>query len=59
MFGSFGATEILIIVFALLLLFGGKKLPELAKGIGKGIRELKTSMKEVHDDIDIEKELKS
>ncbi|MCZ7602836.1 MAG: twin-arginine translocase TatA/TatE family subunit [Ignavibacteriales bacterium] len=59
MFGSFGATEILIIVFALLLLFGGKKLPELAKGIGKGIKELKTSMKEVHDDINIEKELKS
>lgn len=58
MFGSLGATEILIIVFALLLLFGGKKLPELAKGIGKGIKELKSSMKDVHDEISIEKELK-
>lgn len=58
MFGSLGATEILIIVFALLLLFGGKKLPELAKGIGKGIKELKSSMKDVNDDINIEKELK-
>lgn len=59
MFSSLGATEILLIVFALLILFGGKKLPELAKGIGKGIKELKSSMKEVHDEIDIEKELKS
>ncbi|MBN1300741.1 MAG: twin-arginine translocase TatA/TatE family subunit [Melioribacteraceae bacterium] len=59
MFGSLGATEILIIVLVLLVLFGGKKLPELAKGIGKGIRELKSSMKEVRDEIDVEKELKS
>lgn len=59
MFGSLGATEILLIVFTLLILFGGKKLPELAKGIGKGIKELKSSMKEVHEDMDIEKELKS
>lgn len=59
MFSSLGATEILLIIFALLILFGGKKLPELAKGIGRGIKELKSSMKEVRDEIDIEKELKS
>ncbi|MDZ7767543.1 MAG: twin-arginine translocase TatA/TatE family subunit [Melioribacteraceae bacterium] len=43
----------------ILILFGGKKLPELAKGIGKGIKELKSSMKEVQEDMDIEKELKN
>lgn len=58
MFGSFGATEILIIVFAVLLLFGGKKIPELAKGLGKGIREFKSSVKEIKDDISIDQQLK-
>nr|WP_294896351.1 twin-arginine translocase TatA/TatE family subunit [uncultured Pedobacter sp.] len=36
-----GAPEIILIVFALLLLFGGKKLPELMKGLGKGVKEFK------------------
>jgi sec-independent protein translocase protein TatA len=40
MFGL-GGPEMLLILFALLLLFGGKKIPELAKGLGKGIREFK------------------
>ncbi len=38
---GFGGQEILLIVLVLLLFFGGKKLPELAKGLGKGIREFK------------------
>jgi sec-independent protein translocase protein TatA len=38
LFGSLGATEIIIIAFIVLLLFGGKKIPELMKGIGKGVR---------------------
>lgn len=46
MFGSVGATEIIIILFVLVLLFGAKKLPELAKGIGQGVKELKNSMKD-------------
>ena len=37
--GVFGTQEIVIIMFAVLLLFGGKKIPELMKGLGKGIRE--------------------
>ena len=37
--GVFGTQEIIIIVFAILLLFGGKKIPELMKGLGNGIRE--------------------
>jgi sec-independent protein translocase protein TatA len=36
-----GTPELMLIMFAILLLFGGKKLPELARGLGKGIREFK------------------
>jgi sec-independent protein translocase protein TatA len=43
--GKIGATEILLIIFALLLLFGGKKIPELMKGLGEGIREFKKASK--------------
>lgn len=43
---DFGPTEIILIIVALLLLFGGKKLPELAQGIGKGIKEFKKAVKE-------------
>lgn len=44
-----GMPEILVIVFALLLLFGGKKIPELMKGLGSGIREFNKAKKEVSD----------
>jgi len=53
MFGNLGATEIILIVLAFLILFGSKKIPELAQGIGKGMREFKKAMKEVEDDIKI------
>lgn len=46
MLRNIGATEIIIVAVVLLLFFGGKKLPELAKGIGDSIRELKKSIKE-------------
>ena len=42
--GGLGTSEILLIVVALLLLFGGKKLPELMRGAGRGIREFKDAM---------------
>lgn len=45
MFGL-GTTEIALILFVLLLLFGGKKLPELSRSIGKSIKELRTAMNE-------------
>jgi sec-independent protein translocase protein TatA len=39
--GKFGVTEILLILGGVVLLFGGKKIPELMKGLGKGMREFK------------------
>lgn len=39
--GNFGATEILLILVVVVLLFGGKKIPELMKGIGQGMKEFK------------------
>lgn len=43
--GNFGITEILIILVIVVLLFGGRKIPELFKGIGSGIREFKKASK--------------
>lgn len=45
MFGSLGIWEILIIFVIIALLFGGKKIPELAKGLGEGIKNFKNSIK--------------
>ncbi len=44
--GRLGVTEILIIVAVILLLFGGKKIPELMKGLGSGIKEFKNAAKD-------------
>jgi sec-independent protein translocase protein TatA len=49
--GSLGLPEILIIAFLVLLLFGGKKIPELMKGIGKGVKSFKDGMKGIEDEI--------
>ncbi|MBP5692533.1 MAG: twin-arginine translocase TatA/TatE family subunit [Bacteroidales bacterium] len=51
LFGSFGWGEILIIAFVILLLFGGRKIPELMRGIGKGVKSFKDGMKGVEDEI--------
>lgn len=60
MFGSLGATEIILIIVAIVLLFGAKKIPELAEGIGKGMKVFKKAVKEVEDDItDIKNDVKS
>lgn len=47
---GFGHWEILLIIFVVLLLFGGKKFPELAKGLGRGLKEFKKSVKDQDDD---------
>jgi sec-independent protein translocase protein TatA len=51
MFGNFGTMEVLVIVVIILLLFGAKKIPELAKGIGKGMKEFKKALNDVEDEI--------
>ena len=52
MFRQIGAGEIIIIVVVLVFLFGAKKLPELARSIGKSAKELKEGMREGLDDED-------
>lgn len=49
--GGLGFQEVLVIALIILLLFGGKKIPELMKGLGKGVRSFKDGMKEVTDDV--------
>lgn len=55
LFLNMGTPEIMLIMFVALLLFGGKKLPELARGLGKGIREFKDASdgvkREIHRNI--------
>lgn len=51
MIGTLGTTEIIIIALVVLLLFGGKKIPELMKGIGKGVKSFKQGMNEVEKEI--------
>ena len=52
MFRQIGAWEIVIIAVVLVFLFGAKKLPELARSIGKSVKELRTGLKEGLDDED-------
>ena len=54
LFGNFGTGEIIIIAIVVLLMFGGKKIPELMKGLGKGIRNFKDGVKGIEDDIKLE-----
>ncbi|MCK9282523.1 MAG: twin-arginine translocase TatA/TatE family subunit [Melioribacteraceae bacterium] len=53
MFGNLGAGEIVLIVLAIIILFGAKKIPELAQGIGKGMKEFKKALRDVEEDIKI------
>lgn len=45
-----GMQEVIVIALIVLLLFGGKKIPELMKGLGKGVKSFKDGMKEIDDD---------
>ena len=49
---SLGPWEIIIIFVVILLVFGGKKLPELAKGLGEGIKEFKKATSDIKDEVD-------
>ena len=46
-----GWTEVLVIALVVLLIFGGKKIPEMMKGLGKGVRSFKEGLREVDDEI--------
>jgi sec-independent protein translocase protein TatA len=50
--GNIGGTEIIIIAIVILLLFGGKKIPELMQGLGKGVKSFKNGMKGIEEDIE-------
>jgi sec-independent protein translocase protein TatA len=56
---NFGAGEIIPIVLIILLLFGGKKIPELMKGLGKGVKSFKDGLNDVQDTINKDEEKKS
>ena len=58
-FMAIGTTEIVLIVLAVVLLFGGKKIPELMKGVGQGVRSFKDGMKVVEKDINATDDKKS
>ncbi|KAA6339463.1 Sec-independent protein translocase protein TatAy [termite gut metagenome] len=51
LFFNLGTGEIIIIALVVLLLFGGKKIPELMKGIGKGVKNFKEGVKGIENDI--------
>jgi len=57
--GMIGPWQIVIIIAVVILLFGAKKIPELMKGVGKGIREFKDATKEESDEDDTHIEKKS
>ena len=50
--GNLGAGEFIVIALVVLLLFGGKKIPELMKGLGKGVRSFKEGMNNIENDIE-------
>ena len=54
MFGNIGTGEILLIILFILIFFGAKKIPDLAQGLGKGIREFRKAAREVQDDVERE-----
>lgn len=57
---NIGAGEVIILALVVLLLFGGKKIPELMKGLGKGVKSFKQGMQDVEDEINkVDTEIKS
>lgn len=51
LFGNLGSTEVILIVLIILLLFGGKKIPELMKGVGKGVKAFKDGVNSIEDEV--------
>lgn len=57
--GSIGMGELILIFLAVLLIFGAKRIPEIAKGLGHGIREFKNATREVSRELTVEEERRS
>lgn len=57
--GGIGAQELVLILLVVLLLFGAKRIPEIAQGLGKGISEFKKAMRDTKDEIEKAGEKKS
>ena len=63
---SLGPWEILLVILAIILIFGGKKIPELARGLGQGLKGFKKAKQEIKDEVksaaedvvEVEKEIK-
>lgn len=51
MFGNFGVGELIVIFLVILVLFGSKKIPDLAQGVGKGMKEFRKAIKDVEDEV--------
>ena len=54
MFGNVGGSELFLILLIVLVFFGAKKLPELAKGLGQGIREFRKAARDVQEEVEKE-----
>lgn len=52
MFGSIGTLEILIIVLVILIVFGGKQLPQIVRSLGKGWRDIQRATREIRDELE-------
>jgi sec-independent protein translocase protein TatA len=56
--GNLGTPEIILILLVILIFFGAKKIPELAQGLGKGIREFRKAARDIQDEIEKPGEIK-
>ena len=56
--GGLGPMELIVLFLIILLLFGAKRIPEIAQGIGKGIMEFKKAAREITDELDVDNDTK-
>ncbi len=54
MLGNIGAVELFVIMLTILLVFGAKRIPEIARGLGKGIHEFRSAMQEISSELKFE-----
>ena len=57
LFGNIGGWEVILILMLVLLLFGAKRLPEIARSLGRSLKEFKKATKEVKDEFDVKDEI--